>query len=163
MNALVASVIRTIVPVAVGQVASWLLLAHVVLPAAALSGLSTFLGGALTAIYYVAVRVLEQQWPAVGILLGLPSSPDTYSRSNATAAEPAAPAPSIPESTPGTVNWLPAAPDSAGPVTIEHAVPSAAAGAGFQSKVEAAISGTPAPETAPPIAPAGPVDVPFQA
>lgn len=93
MNSLVASVIRTIIPAAVGQLGAWLLLAHIVLPQSALDGLSTFLGFLLTAIYYVGVRVLEQQWPYVGILLGLPSSPDTYSKSSAaaTAAIPANP------------------------------------------------------------------------
>jgi hypothetical protein len=81
MNALVASVIRTLVPVIVGQVAAWLLLINVKLPADALDGLSSFLGAALTAIYYVGVRVLEQQWPQAGVLLGLTASPDAYSKS----------------------------------------------------------------------------------
>ena len=80
MNPLVASVIRTLVPVAVGQVASWLLLLNVTLPLSAQEGLSAFLGGLLAAIYYVGVRIIEQQWPSFGILLGLPSSPDTYSK-----------------------------------------------------------------------------------
>jgi hypothetical protein len=80
MNALVASVIRTLVPVAVGQVASWFLLLHLTLSPASQSGLATFLGGALTAVYYVGVRVLEQQWPVFGVLLGLTKSPDTYSK-----------------------------------------------------------------------------------
>ena len=80
MNPLVASVIRTLVPVAVGQVASWLLLLNVTLPLSAQEGLGAFLGGLLTAIYYVGVRIIEQQWPAFGVLLGLPKSPDTYSK-----------------------------------------------------------------------------------
>lgn len=92
MNALVASVIRTLVPVIVGQVAAWLLLINVTLPSTALDGLSSFLGAALTAIYYVGVRVLEQQWPWAGVLLGLTASPDTYSKStaNVTVSTPAA-------------------------------------------------------------------------
>jgi hypothetical protein len=80
MNPLVASVIRTLVPVAVGQVASWLLLLNVTLPLSAQEGLGAFLGGLLTAIYYVGVRIIEQQWPVFGVLLGLPKSPDTYSK-----------------------------------------------------------------------------------
>jgi hypothetical protein len=124
MNSLVASVIRTLVPVAVGQVASWFLLLHVVLPKDAEAGLATFLGGALTAIYYVAVRVLEQQWPTFGILLGLPSSPDTYSKAVATAAVPEAPT-KAPVDAPARV-------DAPAPVID----------AGFQSKIEAAISGS---------------------
>lgn len=72
-----------------GQVAAWALLVNVTLPTTALDGLSSFLGAAFTAIYYVGVRVLEQQWPAAGLLLGLTASPDTYSKgsaSNVTAA-----------------------------------------------------------------------------
>jgi hypothetical protein len=90
MNALVASVIRTLVPVIVGQVAAWLLLINVKLPADALDGLSSFLGAALTAIYYVGVRVLEQQWPQAGVLLGLTASPDAYSKSTANVTAPSA-------------------------------------------------------------------------
>lgn len=130
MNPLVASVIRTLIPVAVGQVASWLLLINVVLPQAAQTGLSTFLGGLLTAIYYVAIRVLEQQWPAFGVLLGLPSSPDTYSKSTQAAAEPATP----------TMNSAPLLSILA-PLADTSTV-SAADAAGFQSKIEAAIAGS---------------------
>lgn len=91
MNPLVASVIRTLVPAAVGQVAAWLALLNVPLTPAAEVGLTTFLGFAFTAIYYVGVRIIEQQWPAFGVLLGLPKSPDTYSKETVTAAVPAAP------------------------------------------------------------------------
>jgi hypothetical protein len=94
MNALVASVIRTIVPVIVGQVAAWLLLINVKLPEDAITGLSTFLGAALSAIYYVGVRVLEQQWPKAGVLLGLTVSPDTYSKS-VTVSTPVASTPAV--------------------------------------------------------------------
>lgn len=156
MNALVASVIRTLVPVIVGQVASWLLLAHVVLPTAALTGLSAFVGGLLTAIYYVGVRVLEQQWPALGILLGLTASPDTYSKSTATAAFAAAPtvnpAPVADILAPVAATSLPAT-DTSTPAPVS----TPAIDGGFQSKIEAAISGTPAPvEPAVPAAAATP-------
>ena len=97
MNPLVASVIRTLVPVAVGQVASWLLLLNVTLPLSAQEGLGAFLGGLLTAIYYVGVRIIEQQWPVFGVLLGLPKSPDTYSKD-------APLIPTIPDSPAVTVN-----------------------------------------------------------
>jgi hypothetical protein len=94
MNPLVASVIRTLVPVAVGQVASWLLLLNVTLPSSAQEGLGAFLGGLLTAIYYVGVRVIEQQWPQFGLLLGLTASPDTYSKGDpAATTAPAATTP----------------------------------------------------------------------
>jgi len=94
MNPLVASVIRTLVPVAVGQVASWFLLLNVTLPSSAQEGLGAFLGGLLTAIYYVGVRVIEQQWPQFGLLLGLTASPDTYSKGDpAATTSPAASTP----------------------------------------------------------------------
>lgn len=149
MNALVASVIRTYVPVIVGQVASWLLLAHIVLPAPALVGLTAFVGGLLTAIYYGGVRILEQQWPSFGVLLGLTASPDTYSKSTETAAVPAAP----------TVNPAPVA-ELLAPVA-DTSLP--AVDGGFQSKIDAAIAGVstvadpvPAPAPAPAAVPATP-------
>jgi hypothetical protein len=91
MNPLVASVIRTIVPAAVGQVAAWLTLLNVPLTPEAETGLTAFLGFAFTAIYYLVVRIIEQQWPSFGVFLGLPKSPDTYSKSVDTAAVPPAP------------------------------------------------------------------------
>ena len=107
MNPLVASVIRTLVPVAVGQVSSWLLLVNVDLTPDARTGLGAFLGGLLTAIYYVGVRIIEQQWPGVGVLLGLPKSPDTYSKDTqpAAVATPAV-APAVPEA-PAAVSFAP--------------------------------------------------------
>lgn len=115
MNALVASVIRTIVPAAVGQVGAWLLLVNVVMPSTVATALTTFLGFALTAIYYVGVRVIEQQWPSFGVLLGLPSSPDTYSKATVTAAVPAAPT-----SGPVTVNYAATPADTAEPADVPN-------------------------------------------
>lgn len=80
MNALVASIIRTLVPHIVTQVASLFLMINIHVPADILLQLSTLGGVVLFALYYGGVRVLEQQWPGLGILLGLPSSPDTYSK-----------------------------------------------------------------------------------
>jgi hypothetical protein len=93
----------------------------------------------LTAIYYVAIRVLEQQWPGVGILLGLPSSPDTYSKAVVTAAVPSAP----------TANSAPVF-----NVISPVADTSLPADGSFQSKVEAAIAGTQAPTPEPVVPPA---------
>ncbi len=152
MNALVASVIRTLVPVAVGQVASWLLLAHVVLPAPDLNGLSAFIGGLLTAIYYVAVRVLEQQWPTFGILLGLPSSPDTYSKSAAAAVTDATP--ETPTVNPAhTFNILAPVADTSIPAPVEAPATPAASFADMQARIDAAINGTPAPDALVPVIP----------
>ena len=147
MNALVASVIRTIIPVVVGQVASWLLLLNIVLPKDAEAGLSAFLGGLLTAIYYVAVRILEQQWPSFGILLGLTASPDTYSKSTEAAAVPAAP----------TVNPAPVA-DILAPVA-DASIPAPAPAVSFsdiQAKIDAVLAPAPAVEPAPAAVPATP-------
>lgn len=120
MNALVASVIRTLVPAAVAQIATWALLLNITLPPAVQTSLSTFLGFALTAVYFVGVRVLEQQWPAFGILLGLAASPDTYSKGTpATAAVSAAP----------TVNPAPVADILAPAKTFPAAAVDAASGA----------------------------------
>lgn len=80
MNALVASVIRTYTPIIVGQVAAWFILIHVPLDPQTEIALTAVVGGLLSAIYYTLVRVLEQQWPGIGVLLGLTSSPDTYSK-----------------------------------------------------------------------------------
>lgn len=116
MNPLVASVIRTLVPVAVGQVASWLLLLNITLPLDAQEGLGAFLGGLITAIYYVAVRIVEQQWPAFGVLLGLPKSPDTYSAETPATVE--APVDEPATDVPAKVGAHAAVPASADPVIV---------------------------------------------
>jgi hypothetical protein len=87
MNALVASVIRTYTPIIVGQIAAWFILIHVPLDPATVVALTAVIGGLLSAIYYTLVRVLEQQWPGAGVLLGLTASPDTYSKGEPAPAE----------------------------------------------------------------------------
>jgi hypothetical protein len=94
MNALVASVIRTLVPHIVTQLASLFLMINIQVPDDIRLQLSAVVGFVLFAIYYGGIRVLEQQWPALGILLGLPSSPDTYSKGDpAATTSPAASTP----------------------------------------------------------------------
>lgn len=89
MNALVASVIRTYTPTIVGALAGWLIMIHIpVLPELEVL-LTAVVGALLTMAYYTVVRVLEQQWPGFGVLLGLTASPDTYSKGNDTPAETA--------------------------------------------------------------------------
>lgn len=117
MNPLVASVIRTYTPIIAGQIGAWLIMVNIpVLPELTVL-LTALVGGGLSLAYYTLVRVLEQQWPAFGILLGLPSSPDTYSK-----GEPA------PVAVPATV-VVPEAPATVFPA----------------DKVEAAVAAEPAP------------------
>jgi hypothetical protein len=77
---ILASLIRTYVPIIVGQVVAWLALANIQLDDAAQAGLSTFLGGLITAVYYTLVRLLEEKFPQFGWLIGLAKSPDSYSK-----------------------------------------------------------------------------------
>jgi len=94
MNALVASVIRTLVPHVVAQIASLFLMVNIHVPADILLQLSAVVGFVLFSTYYVGVRVLEQQWPQFGLLLGLTASPDTYSKGDpAATTSPAASTP----------------------------------------------------------------------
>lgn len=95
MNALVASVIRTYTPVIVGQVVGFLIMINFPVRPELTLLLMAVVGGGLTLAYYTLVRILEQQWPAFGALLGLTKTPDTYTKGNAspeTAAVPANPA-----------------------------------------------------------------------
>jgi len=95
MNALVASVIRTYTPVIVGQVVGFLIMINFPVRPELTLLLMALVGGGLTLAYYTLVRILEQQWPSFGVLLGLTKSPDTYTKGNAspeTAAVPANPA-----------------------------------------------------------------------
>ena len=80
MNTLVLSLIRTYVPVAVGAFVAWLLALGVELDEKSATGLTVALTGLLIAVYYTLVRLLERQWPAVGVLLGVAKSPDSYSK-----------------------------------------------------------------------------------
>lgn len=73
------SIVRTLVPIAVGYAAAALLRFGIGLDEAALAGLTEFLGGLFAAVYYVLVRAVEQRWPKIGVLLGWASTPDSYS------------------------------------------------------------------------------------
>lgn len=87
LNTLGPSLIRTYVPVIVGAFLSWLITLGIELDAQASAGLVTFLTALLIGIYYTAVRLLEQRWPAVGALLGLAKSPDSYSKDEPVSGE----------------------------------------------------------------------------
>ena len=86
MNTLALSLIRTYAPILVGAFASWLLTVGLDIDSETQAGLVIFLTGLLQAVYYTVVRVLEQRFPGIGVLLGAAKSPDAYSKG----AEPAA-------------------------------------------------------------------------
>ena len=76
MADLVPSLIRTYVPILVGQVAAWLALKGVQLDEQTVLAAATALGGIISALYYLAVRLLEQKFPQLGILLGSTKKPE---------------------------------------------------------------------------------------
>lgn len=45
--------------------------------------LTAGLSGLAMAAWYTLARILEQKWPAAGVLLGVASSPDSYSKGTA--------------------------------------------------------------------------------
>ena len=71
--------IRTWVPIAVGGVFSWLATQGLALDGETQAGAIVALTGVTQAVYYTLVRLLEQQWPAAGWLLGKASAP-TYEK-----------------------------------------------------------------------------------
>lgn len=72
------SIVRTIVPVIVGAIVSYLATIGVTLPDDVMSALSVIITAAASAAYYVAVRWLEQKWPHLGVLLGWAAVPESY-------------------------------------------------------------------------------------
>lgn len=88
MNALIISLIRTIVPVIVGAVVTWLLSIGLSLDTAAQNGLTEFLFALITGLYYLIVRLLERKWPGVGLLLGVAAAPISYKGTNASDPKP---------------------------------------------------------------------------
>lgn len=80
MTVFVISLIRSNVPVAVGALLTWLISFGIVVPEEGRIGLTSFLFFFLTGFYYLVVRLLEERFPQVGILLGFPKSPDSYSK-----------------------------------------------------------------------------------
>lgn len=72
------SIVRTIVPVAVGQVVAYLVSIGVVVPEDVEAALTVILGFIFTSVYYLAVRWLEQKFPKIGALLGWAATPDGY-------------------------------------------------------------------------------------
>lgn len=71
------AVVRTVVPFVVGWVASILLLINVTLTETQRDSLSGLITVVLGALYYIAVRWLEQRYPKLGVLIGSTKQP-TY-------------------------------------------------------------------------------------
>lgn len=63
---MLASIIRTLVPVVVGVLLGWAAKVGFDLPAGAVTEVVTV---ALTTVYYAVARLLEQEWPQVGRFL----------------------------------------------------------------------------------------------
>lgn len=77
MNNFVTSLIRTYVPIGVGAIVSFLVTSGIEIDANAQLGLVTFLTAVLQGVYYLAARLLEKQFPAIGgLLLGSSKKPE---------------------------------------------------------------------------------------
>jgi len=76
MGEFVTSLIRTYVPILVGQVAAWLALKGVQLDDQTVVAATAALGGLLSAVYYLVVRLIEQKFPQIGVLLGSTKKPE---------------------------------------------------------------------------------------
>lgn len=76
------SFVRTLVPVAVGQIVAYIATLGIVVPGDVETALTVILGFVATTIWYVAVRFLEQKFPKLGILLGWAETPGEYARNH---------------------------------------------------------------------------------
>lgn len=74
------SIVRTIVPVAVGQLVAYLVTLGIVVPEDVESALTVILGFVITSVYYIAIRFLEQKFPKLGALLGWAATPGEYAQ-----------------------------------------------------------------------------------
>lgn len=72
------SIVRTLVPLAVGQIASFFATLGIELSEDQQAAFTTILGLVVSVAYYLLVRWLEQRFPKVGILLGWAATPDGY-------------------------------------------------------------------------------------
>ena len=69
------SIIRTVVPIVVGTIASALATVGFQLSDEGAELIGTILGALIAIAYYVIARALEQKFPNAGVLLGKPSRP----------------------------------------------------------------------------------------
>jgi hypothetical protein len=76
---MLTSITRTVVPWLVALIGPWLLQ----FAGVGENDLSAVLTVLIGAVYYVAVRLLEQRWPSVGVLLGRKGAPAYAARHEA--------------------------------------------------------------------------------
>lgn len=76
MQDLLPSLIRTYVPLVAGALVVWLAEQGVILEQQAADGLTVFLAGIVSAVYYLVVRLLETKYPSFGWLLGSVKKPE---------------------------------------------------------------------------------------
>lgn len=76
MSDVITSLIRTYTPILVGSVISWLATRGLNIDESTSAAAVTALTGALIAVYYTVVRLLERKFPQVGILLGSAKKPE---------------------------------------------------------------------------------------
>lgn len=81
MSDYVISFIRSNVHVWVGVAVAWMATAGFDVSPAAEVALGTGLVGVVSALYYGVARKLENRWPWLGYLLGVPTQP-TYTKEN---------------------------------------------------------------------------------
>lgn len=72
------SIVRTLVPLAVGQIVSFFATLGIELSEDQQAAFTTVLGLVVSVAYYLLVRWLEQRFPKVGVLLGWAATPDGY-------------------------------------------------------------------------------------
>lgn len=72
------SIIRTLVPLAVGQIVALAASTGLEVPGDVQDALVVLLGFVVTTVYYLAVRFLEQKFPKLGALLGWAAVPTSY-------------------------------------------------------------------------------------
>lgn len=77
------SLIRTIVPIAVGSLVGWLATRGVEVDATAII---PTVDAIVAAVYYAVVRAAEQKWPKAGWMLGSPGAP-SYAPKTAAGAD----------------------------------------------------------------------------
>lgn len=74
------SIVRTLVPVAVGQIVAYFGTIGLTVPEDVETALTVILGFAVTTVYYLAIRFLEQKFPKLGALLGWAATPGEYAQ-----------------------------------------------------------------------------------